>query len=90
MSETSITDGETQFYGDVIIKLHGEWVPYCAYQTIERELNAANKRIKQLEEALSCVVPTCLGLHHSKKHRHKYNEPCPVEKLIFKAKEAKP
>lgn len=57
---------------------------------LEMELNAANERIKQLEEALSCVVPTCLGLHHSKKHRHKYNEPCPFEKLVFKAKEAKP
>lgn len=65
-------------------------VPARACRIIERELNAANERIKQLEEALSCVVPTCLGLHHSKKHRHKYNEPCPVEKLVFKAKEAKP
>ena len=47
-------------------------------------------RIQRLEEALDLVRPTCLFVHHSKKHQHKYNEPCPVVELIEKAKEAKP
>ena len=46
--------------------------------------------IKRLEEALSLIQPTCECVHHSKKHRHAYNEPCPVVELICRAKEAKP
>jgi hypothetical protein len=57
---------------------------------LERELHAANERIKQLEEALDCVVVSCSYLHHRKKHQHKYGQPCPVEYLVRKAKEAKP
>jgi archaellum component FlaC len=57
---------------------------------LERELNAANERIKRLEEALGCVVVDCNHLHHRKKHQHRSGEPCPVEELIRKAKEAKP
>jgi hypothetical protein len=57
---------------------------------LERELNAANERIKRLEEALGCVVVGCNYLHHRKKHQHRSGEPCPVEELIRKAKEAKP
>ena len=56
---------------------------------LERELNAANDRIKRLEEALGCVVVDCNHLHHRKKHQHRSGEPCPVEGLIRKAKEAK-
>ena len=56
---------------------------------LERQLNAANERIKRLEEALGCVVVSCNHLHHRKKHQHKLGEPCPVEGLIRKAKEAK-
>ena len=37
----------------------------------ERELNAANERIKRLEEALGCVVVDCNHLHHRKKHQHR-------------------
>jgi ribosomal protein L12E/L44/L45/RPP1/RPP2 len=48
------------------------------------------ERIKRLEEALGCVVVSCNHLHHRKKHQHKLGEPCPVEGLIRKAKEAKP
>jgi hypothetical protein len=48
------------------------------------------ERIKRLEEALGCVVVDCNHLHHRKKHQHKLGEPCPVEELIRKAKEAKP
>ena len=48
-----------------------------------------NQRIKRLEEALGCVVVGCNYLHHRKKHQHRSNEPCPVEELIHKAKEAK-
>jgi hypothetical protein len=50
----------------------------------------ANERIKRLEEALDLVVLHCSWVHHSKKHQHKYGEPCPVVALIEKAKEAKP
>jgi hypothetical protein len=56
---------------------------------LERELNEANERIKRLEEALGCVVVGCNHLHHRKKHQHRSGEPCPVEELIRKAKEAK-
>jgi len=47
-------------------------------------------RIKRLEEALDLVMPHCSFVHHSKKHQHACNEPCPVVALIEKAKEAKP
>ena len=56
---------------------------------LERQLNEANERIKRLEEALGCVVVSCNYLHHRKKHQHRSGEPCPVEGLIRKAKEAK-
>ena len=56
---------------------------------VERELNAANQRIKRLEEALDLVRPHCDSVHHSKKHQHKYNEPCPVVAFIENVKEAK-
>jgi hypothetical protein len=42
-----------------------------------------------MEEALGCVVVDCNHLHHRKKHQHRSDEPCPVEELIRKAKEAK-
>ena len=48
------------------------------------------ERIKRLEEALDLVRPHCSFVHHSKKHQHAYDEPCPVVALIEKAKEAKP
>jgi len=54
------------------------------------EIDGLQKRIKRLEEALGCVVVSCNHLHHRKKHQHKLGEPCPVEGLIRKAKEAKP
>ena len=49
----------------------------------------AQQRIKRLEEALDLVRPHCSFVHHSKKHQHAYDEPCPVVALIEKAKEAK-
>ena len=54
------------------------------------KFHAANYRIKRLEEALSLIQPTCECVHHSKKHRHSWSEPCPVVALIEKAKEVKP
>jgi DNA repair exonuclease SbcCD ATPase subunit len=48
------------------------------------------ERIKRLEEALDLVRPHCSFVHHSKKHQHAYDEPCPVVALIEKSKEAKP
>lgn len=47
------------------------------------------ERIKLLEEALSLITINCEDVHHSKKHRHGWSEPCPVVELISKAKEAK-
>ncbi len=79
MSDTPRTD-ENEF----------DWVTASFARKLERQLNAANDRIKRLEEALGCVVVGCDYLHHRKKHQHRSGEPCPVEELIRKAKEAKP
>ena len=56
----------------------------------QQENKLLKERIKRLEEALGCVVVSCNYLHHRKKHQHRSGEPCPVEELIRKAKEAKP
>jgi hypothetical protein len=55
----------------------------------QQENKLLKQRIKRLEEALGLVRPHCSFVHHSKKHQHAYNEPCPVVALIEKAKEAK-
>jgi hypothetical protein len=59
-------------------------------QLLDEENLRLQERIKRLEEALGCVVVGCNHLHHRKKHQHRLGEPCPVEELIRKAKEAKP
>jgi hypothetical protein len=59
-------------------------------QLLMKQRDEARGRIKRLEEALGCVVESCDYLHHRKKHQHGSGEPCPVEELIRKAKEAKP
>ena len=59
-------------------------------KVIQREVPKLLIRIKRLEEALGCVVVGCNHLHHRKKHQHRSGEPCPVEELIRKAKEANP
>ena len=96
MSNTPRTDEQingkpcTQFgilAGD---SLRNASVPSEFARTLERELNAAQDRIKRLEEALDLVRPYCSFVHHSKKHQHAYNEPCPVVALIEKTKKAKP
>jgi hypothetical protein len=58
-------------------------------QLLEEENLRLQDRIKRLEEALDLVRPYCSFVHHSKKHQHAYNEPCPVVALIEKTKEAK-
>ena len=80
MSDTPISDSTLHNVADLGM--------LC--RRLERELNAANERIKRLEEALGCVVVSCNYLHHRKKHQHRSGEPCLVEELIRKAKEAKP
>ena len=80
MSDTPISDSTPHNVADLGM--------LC--RRLERELNAANERIKRLEEALGCVVVDCNHLHHRKKHQHRSGEPCPVEELIRKSKEAKP
>jgi len=57
---------------------------------LEIQNGQLQERIKQLEEALDCVVVSCSYLHHRKKHQHECGKPCPVEHLVRKAKEDKP
>jgi len=59
-------------------------------EKLERELAAANARIRRLEEALEFVVPFCPDLHHPKRYQHKAGDRCPVEEIIRKAKQTKP
>ena len=54
------------------------------------EVKKLEDRIQQLETALDLVVPACSHLHHPKRHQHAIGEPCPVERIIEEAKEAKP
>jgi len=55
---------------------------------LERELAAANARIRRLEEALDLTSSQCGDLHHPKGHQHALGQPCPVEEIVRKAKEA--
>ena len=57
MSDTPRTDAEFEYvkYGSVDFKSHSEEIAAFARQ-LERELNAANERIKQLENAGNEVV----------------------------------
>ena len=59
-------------------------------QLLTKQRDEARQHIKRLEEALYLIRPTCECVHHSKKHRHSWSEPCPVVALIEKAKEVKP
>lgn len=59
-------------------------------QLLDEENLGLKERIKRLEEALGCAIVKCHYLHHRKNHQHRSGEPCPVEALIRKAKEAKP
>lgn len=51
MSDTPRTDKVTRTYGDASVEWEEELVPVDACRAIERELNAANERIKRLEQA---------------------------------------
>ena len=67
-----------------------EWIKCNELNALQsQEIIALKDRIKRLEEALDLVRPHCSFVHHSKKHQHAYDEPCPVVALIEKAKEAK-
>ena len=66
------------------------WGAQQRIDELTQYLNESDQRIKRLEEALDLVRPHCSFVHHSKKHQHAYDEPCPVVALIEKAKEAKP
>ena len=85
MSDTPRTDAWKWSGGDDPIE---EFYKFACQ--LERELNEARTRIKQLEEALSLFIVNCDNLHHSKKHQHGFHDPCPVVDLILDAKEAKP
>ena len=58
-------------------------------EPVATQLREAQQRIKRLKEALDLVRPHCSFVHHSKKHQHAYDEPCPVVALIENAKEDK-
>lgn len=53
---------------------------------LEHEFNAANERIKRLEEALSFVSVDCNALHHPKQYQHSGMDECPVEAIVRAAK----
>ena len=53
---------------------------------VTKDNTTLRARVKELEEALSFVVPVCGSLHHPKKHQHNANPECPVEAIIRKAK----
>ena len=59
-------------------------------ERLTKERDDALARVHRLEEALDLVRPHCTSVHHSKKHQHAYDQPCPVVALIKEAKEAKP
>ena len=56
IGETPRTDKVTRTYGDASVEWEEELVPVDACRAIERELNAANERIKRLEEVGDEVV----------------------------------
>lgn len=60
---------------------------FSEIQRMKTELAAANERVKELEHALSFVIPNCQWLHHEYKHLHAAGDPCPVEAIINKAKD---
>ena len=84
MSDTPRTNDQIGYDGSTMSAIR---IEFC--RQLERELNAADDRIKRLEEALDLVRPHCDSVHHSKKHQHQYGEPCPVVALIENVKEAK-
>ena len=53
----------------------------------EKERDEARRVNKRLRLALSYASTRCEEVHHTKKHQHKLQEPCPVEALIEKAME---
>lgn len=53
------------------------------------EMKRLERRVKRLEEVLGLIQPTCECVHHSKEHRHAWNEPCPVVEMICRVREAK-
>ena len=96
ISDTPISDSTPHNVADLGMlcrKLERELTAANAIIRQQQLLNEENlrlqDRIKRLEEALGCVVVGCNYLHHRKKHQHRSGEPCPVEELIRKAKEAK-
>jgi hypothetical protein len=80
---------EREWDANAIATLLGAKLGESHRKVIQREVPKLLTRIKRLEEALGLVVPHCSWVHHSKKHQHKYGEPCPVVALIEKAKKAK-
>jgi hypothetical protein len=49
-----------------------------------------SEQIRRMEKALDRFAPRCEHLHHEKSDLHTSAQPCPVEAMVRKAKEAKP
>lgn len=50
---------------------------------LTKQVKKMQKRIRDLEKALSLPAIECRKLHHSIKHRHEATEPCPAEKFVW-------
>jgi len=81
---------EREWDANAVATMLGAKLGESQRKVIQREVPLLLERIKRLEEALSLITINCEDVHHSKKHRHGWSEPCPVVELISKAKEAKP
>lgn len=66
MIDTPRTDNRS-FYNE-----HGEWVNSAFARQLERELNAANERIKRLEESVSYWNDRYNDLNHKVQNRDNY------------------
>ena len=86
----SALEVEREWDANAVATMLGAKLGESQRKVIQREVPLLLERIKRLEEALDLVRPYCSFVHHSKKHQHAYNEPCPVVALIEKTKKAKP
>ena len=92
MVDTPRTDGLLTEILDAFGYVHQgncpqRWVNHS--RELERELNAANQRIKRLEEALDTLI-CVIGLTPIKSNREAFQEAFDIARTVLKAKEAKP
>lgn len=66
----------------IVVDPRGAFVDVAFAQKLERELNAANKRVFDLEKVMRLVGVRCEHLHHAPHHRHGALDECPVEAKV--------